>query len=80
MYNEMTDLWCNQLIGVFCDGLKFGSTAALDCRTGQNKGRYCEKESLLLLISLELLLYCRAIARWYNGKKEGVLGLNYKLK
>ena len=39
-------------MGVFCDRLKFGSTAALDCGTGQNKGRYCEKELLLLLISL----------------------------
>ena len=37
---------------VFCDRLKLGSTAALDCRTGQNKGRYCEKELLLLLVSL----------------------------
>ena len=27
-------------MGIFCDMLKFGSTAALDCRTGQNKGRY----------------------------------------
>ena len=31
-------------MGVFCDRLKLGSTAALDCRTGQNKGRYCKKE------------------------------------
>ena len=64
---------------VFCDRLEFGSTAALHYRTGQNKGRYCEKEPLLL-ISLELLLYGRTIARWYNGKKASVLGLNYKLK
>jgi hypothetical protein len=28
-----------QLIGVFCDRLKLGSTAAPDCRIGQNKGR-----------------------------------------
>ena len=39
-------------MGVFCDRLKFGSTAALDCRIGQNKGRYCKKELLLLLGSL----------------------------
>ena len=31
---------------------KICSTAALDCRTGQNKGRYREKELLFLLISL----------------------------
>jgi hypothetical protein len=39
-----------QMMGVFCGKLKFGSTAALDCRTGQNKGRYCKKEFLLLLL------------------------------
>ena len=67
-------------MGIFCDRLKFGSTTALVCHTGQNKGRYCEKELLLLLVSLELLLYSCTIARWYDGKKAGVLGLNYKLK
>ena len=36
-------------MGVFCDRLKFGSTVALDCRTGQNKGRYSKKELLLVL-------------------------------
>ena len=77
MYNKQ---YVYQLIGVFCEGLKLGSTAALDCRTGQNKGRYREKELLLLLVSLELLLYGRTIARWYDGKRTGVLGLNYKLK
>ena len=30
-------------MGVFCDRLKFCSTAALDCHTGQNKGRFCKK-------------------------------------
>ena len=39
-------------LDAFCDRLKFCSTSALDCRTGQNKGRYCEKELLFLLISL----------------------------
>ena len=33
-------------MGVFCDRLKLCSTAALYCRTGQNKGRYREKELL----------------------------------
>ena len=42
-------------MGVFCDRLKFGSTAVFDCRTGQNKGRYCKKELLLLLVLLEKL-------------------------
>ena len=39
-------------MGIFCDWLKFGSAIALDCRTGQNKGRYCKKELLLLRVSL----------------------------
>ena len=34
-------------MGVSCDRLKLGSTAALDCRTGQNKGRYCKKGALI---------------------------------
>ena len=39
-------------MGVFCDLLKLGSTAALNCQTGQSKGRYREKELLFLLVSL----------------------------
>ena len=39
-------------MGVFCDSLKFGSTAALDCHTGQKKGKYCKKELLLPLVSV----------------------------
>ena len=30
-----------QMMGVFCDRLKLCSTASPDCRTGQNKGKYC---------------------------------------
>ena len=44
-----------QLMGVFFDRLKLCSTAALDCRIGQNKGRYPEKELLFLLVSFRLL-------------------------
>ena len=40
------------MMGEFSDRLKFGSTAALYCRTGQNKGRYRKKELLLLLVLL----------------------------
>lgn len=36
-----------QLMGVLWDRLKFGSTTALDCCTGQNKGRYCKKIALI---------------------------------
>ena len=35
-------------MGVIYDRLKFGSTAALNCRTSHNKGRYCKKELSLL--------------------------------
>ena len=42
---------------IFCDMLKLGSTAALDCQTGQNKGRYCKKELLFLLVLLAVLLH-----------------------
>ena len=31
-------------MGVIYDRLKLGSTAASDCQTGQNKGRYHKKE------------------------------------
>ena len=41
-----------QLMVVFCDRLKLGPRAALDCQTGQNKGRYCEKKLSFLLVSL----------------------------
>ena len=40
-----------QLMGIFCDRLKFSSTAALHSRTGQNKGRTCKKQLLVLLVS-----------------------------
>ena len=39
-------------MSVFCDRLKFGSTAALDCHTGQSKGRYRKKELSFLLVLL----------------------------
>ena len=39
--------------GIFVtDVLKLYSTAALDCRTGQSKDRYCKKELSFLLIGL----------------------------
>ena len=39
---------------VFCDRLKFGSTAALDCRAGQNKDKCHKKELLMLPVSFSL--------------------------
>ena len=41
-------------MAVFCDMLKWCSTAALDCRTGQKKSRYRKKELLFLLVSLSM--------------------------
>ena len=43
-------------MGVFCDKLKLGSKAALDSQTGQNRGRYPEKELLFLLVLLNMTL------------------------
>ena len=34
-------------MGVFCDRLNLCSSAALDCLTGQNKGRYRKKRPLI---------------------------------
>ena len=34
-------------MGVSCERLKLGSTASLNCQTGQNKGRYCKKRALI---------------------------------
>ena len=40
------------MMGIFCDRLKLGSTAGLECQIGQNKGRYLKKQLLLLLVLL----------------------------
>ena len=40
------------LMGVFCHRFKLCFTAAPDCRTGQNKGRYRKQELSFLLVSL----------------------------
>ena len=39
--------YVHQLMVVFCNRLKFGSTTALDFYTGQNKGRYCKKRAII---------------------------------
>ena len=58
---------------IFCDMLKSGSTAALDCQIGQNKGRYCKKELLFLLVSLVVPLpfqykHCTALTKYLQLK------------
>ena len=50
-----------QLMGVFCDRLKLCSTAAPDCQTGQNKGRYRKQELSFLLI---LFADCKTYMQW----------------
>ena len=57
-------------MGVFCDRLKLGSTAALNCQTGQNRGRYRKKELLFLLVLLPD----------YNNKLKILLGVKLHKK
>ena len=45
-------------------GLKLGSTAVLDCLTGQNNGRYCEKELLLLLVLFPWAIWSCKLQNW----------------
>ena len=56
-------------MGVFCDRLKFGST-------DQNKGRYCKKELLLLLVSLPTPIQplCYAVPDLTPQTKEIAMG------
>jgi hypothetical protein len=46
---------CISANGCIWNRLKLGPTAAFDCLRGQNKGRYCKKE-LLLLLFLDFIL------------------------
>jgi hypothetical protein len=62
-----------QLMGVFCDRLKLGSTAVLDCLTGQNKDRYREKELLLLLVLLDPLNVISLVERSVNDFIESCI-------
>jgi hypothetical protein len=61
--------YVNKQMGVFCDRLKLGSTAALDCRTGQNKGRYSKEELLFLVYSLSpvVCLSNSTGLKWFMG-------------
>ena len=45
-------------MGVFCDRLNLCSTAAPNCRTSQNKGRYRKQElSFLLVLLVEVAFF-----------------------
>ena len=56
----------HQLMGVFCDRLKLCSTATLDRWTGQNKGKYHEKELSFLLVGLYHLYQGSTISQWFK--------------
>ena len=58
-------------MGVFCDRLKLCSTAAPDCWTGQNKGRYCKQELSFLL----LLLLIAKLLRQVIGEKKYIIAI-----
>ena len=47
--HSVIHIYVYQLMGVFCGRLELCSTAAPDCRTGQNKGRYRKQELSFLL-------------------------------
>ena len=57
-------------MGVFCDRLKLGSKAALDCLTGQNKCKYREKELVLriFLIATRLVVYVECNIQHFRYK------------
>ena len=64
----MHDMYVYQMMGVCCDLLNSCPTPALHCQTGQNKGRYWEKElSFLFVLLVEVipdvfsLLHCKVI-------------------
>ena len=54
-------------MGVSCDRLNLCSSAALDCLTGQNKGRYFKKDLTFLLVSL-----IRNRGLWENPKQNSL--------
>ena len=59
-------------MGVFCDRLKLCSTAALDCQTGQNKGRYLVKISLpddIIAKAVAQVLYTVSLLSPFPAKK-----------
>ena len=55
------------MMRVFCERLKLGSTTALHCGTGQNKGRYCKNELLFLIALLHMTIDHLKLSR---NKKE----------
>ena len=66
-------------MAVFCDRLKLDSTAALDCRTGQNKGRYRKKKSSYSYSSLYIPPYCKKVDLIWNKCGHGNGGLPHQI-
>ena len=63
-------------MSVYCGWLKFGSTAALNCCTGQNKGRYRKKKSSYCYSSRcfrsweNILIQCAALMDWRRPRPQ----------
>ena len=63
-------------MGVFCEIFKFGSTAPLNCCTGQNKGRYRKKKSSYCYSSRcfrsweNILIQCAALMDWRRPRPQ----------
>jgi hypothetical protein len=55
---------------VFCDRLKLGSTAALDCQTGKNNGRYSKKGLSFLFVSLVLEMSFTEISKPIQSEQK----------
>jgi hypothetical protein len=55
-------------MGVSFDRLELGSTAALDCRTGQNKGRYCKKWALIPTCLVGPIQYFESENKFQNNQ------------
>ena len=57
-------------MGVFCDSLKLGSTAALNWQTGKHNGRYQEKELSFLFVSLVLEMSLTKISKPIQSEQK----------
>ena len=61
-------------MGVFCDRLNLGSTAALDCRTGQNSSR-----CLIAMRKSDYVLYQSALKSIQISKPYFLIAQPFKL-
>ena len=74
--NIYSDVYSDMV--VHCDRLKLGPTAALDCQTGQNKGKYSKKELHKLPVYscfTSFFLGLKFSTKYYNNKLKRLLGV-----